>query len=120
MLTCHNTLHNDYKLLVQTGQQTQCLSKKTLSFSCLVFFELNLWVCFVDFRLVGPYSFYSYRVRSRVDRQLAPVPLCFRYIKFLASALIYKKKRFINTALHYSTTFVVDIFINLTKYTLLF
>ena len=27
--------------------------------------------------------------------------VCFRYIKFLASALIYKEKRFINTALHW-------------------
>ena len=29
--------------------------------------------------------------------------VCFRYIKFVASALIYKEKRFINTALHYIT-----------------
>ena len=41
-------------------------------------------------------------MNNNVGRQLAPVPHRFRYIKFVASSLSYKEKRFINTALYYN------------------
>ena len=47
-----------------------------------------------------------------LGRQLAPDPVCFRYIKFVASALIYKEKRSIIQSHH-----IIIIIITFTRLT---